>query len=125
MNEGDYITGNNRDDNKDFFVIRRNVVYYSSVKSKRVIRSVLTSEIYGCINGFDLRYIIGYILRKIVNRLGLDILLIPFVVCIDSYSLYEYLVKLGITTEKRLMIDIMGLKESYERREMEIRWING
>ena len=23
------------------------------------------------------------------------------------------------------MIDIMGLRESYERREMEIRWVNG
>jgi hypothetical protein len=35
-------------------------------------------------------------------------------------------VKLGTTKEKRLMIDIMALRQSYERREItEIRWING
>jgi hypothetical protein len=36
------------------------------------------------------------------------------------------LVKLGTTKEKRLMIDIMALRQSYERRELsEVRWING
>jgi len=35
-------------------------------------------------------------------------------------------VQLGTTTEKRLMIDIMALRESYEGREIdEIRWIAG
>jgi hypothetical protein len=33
---------------------------------------------------------------------------------------------LGITSEKRLMIDLMCLRQSYERREItEIRWIDG
>jgi hypothetical protein len=51
---------------------------------------------------------------------------IPMIVCTDSYSLYECLVKLGTTKEKRLMIDIMALRQSYERREVhEVRWING
>lgn len=50
----------------------------------------------------------------------------PVIVCIDSFSLYECLVKLGTTKEKRLMIDIMALRQSYERRELaEIRWIEG
>jgi len=36
------------------------------------------------------------------------------------------MVKLGITKEKRLMIDIMAIRQSYERRELsEIRWIAG
>ncbi len=125
MNEGDHVTGNNRDGNKDSFVIRRNVIYYSSIKNKRVTRNVLASEIYGCINGFDLRYVIGHTLYKIANRFGPDIPPIPLVVCTDSYSLYECLVKLDTTTEKRLMIDIIRLRESYERREIKIRWING
>ena len=48
------------------------------------------------------------------------------VVCTDSFSLYECLVKLGTTNEKGLMIDIMALRQSYERREIaEVRWING
>ncbi|KAM4058244.1 hypothetical protein HRG_014584 [Hirsutella rhossiliensis] len=34
--------------------------------------------------------------------------------------------KLGTTKEKRLMIDIMALRQSYEKREItDIRWING
>ena len=34
--------------------------------------------------------------------------------------------KLNTTAEKRLMIDIIGLRKSYERREIdEIRWIDG
>ena len=50
---------------------------------------------------------------------------IPTIVCTDSYSLYESLVKLGTTKKKRLMIDIMTLHQSYERKELfEIRWIN-
>ena len=51
---------------------------------------------------------------------------IQIVICTDSYSLYECLVRLGTTKEKRLMIDIMALRQSYERRELqEIRWISG
>jgi hypothetical protein len=46
------------------------------------------------------------------------------IICIDSYLLYECIVKLGITQEKRLMIDVMSLRQSYERRKItEIRWI--
>ena len=38
----------------------------------------------------------------------------------------EQLVQLGTTNEKRLMIDIMSLRQSYENREIdEIRWIKG
>ena len=55
----------------------------------------------------------------------LDIPLPPTVVYTDSYSLYECLVKLGTTKEKRLMIDIIALRQSYERRELtEVQWIN-
>jgi len=63
-------------------------------------------------------------IKMITDQLGFTP--IPTVVCTDSYSLYECLVKLGTTKEKRLMIDIMAIRQSYERRELqEIRWING
>jgi hypothetical protein len=43
----------------------------------------------------------------------------------DSRSLYDCLVKLGITIEKRLMMNLMCLRQSYERRKIaEIRWID-
>ena len=106
------------------FEISGNIVHYASLKSKRVTRSVLASEIYGMVAGVDMAFAINTTLKMITDRL--DIPSIPVIVCTDSYSLYECLVKLGTTKEKRLMIDIMALRESYERRELyEIRWING
>jgi len=106
------------------FTIQGNVIHYSSTKCKRVTRSVLASEIYGMVNGFDIGIAVATTLTMATERLGLPP--IPLVICTDSYSLYECLVKLGTTKEKRLMIDIMALRQSYERREItEIRWING
>ncbi|KAK1907867.1 hypothetical protein P3342_006197 [Pyrenophora teres f. teres] len=108
----------------DTFTIQGNVIHYSSTKCKRVTRSVLASEIYGIVNGFDIGIAIATTLRMVTDRLGIPE--IPLVVCTDSYSLYECLVKLRTTKKKRLMIDIMALRQSYERREItEIRWING
>ena len=40
------------DDNR--FTIRGNLIYWSNTKSKRVIRSVLVSEIYGMDRGVDI-----------------------------------------------------------------------
>ncbi len=62
--------------------------------------------------------------KMVTDQLGLPT--IPLVICTDAYSLCECPVKLGTTKEKRRMIDIMALRQSYERHEMtEIRWING
>ncbi len=50
---------------------------------------------------------------------------LPLVLCTDSRSLYDCLVKLGTTQEKRLMIDVMCLRQSYERREItEVKWVD-
>ena len=70
----------------------------------------------------------GYVLAVAANAMAnrLDLPRIPIIVCTDSYSLYDCLVKLGTTTEKRLMIDLMALRQSYEHREIEeVRWIRG
>ncbi len=76
------------------------------------------------VGGFDIGLALTTTIRMITDRL--EIPTIPLIICTDSYSLYECLVKLGTTKEKRLMIDIMALRQSYERREIaEIRWIHG
>jgi hypothetical protein len=76
------------------------------------------------VSGVDMAIVIRTTLKMITDRLELPA--IPTIVCTDLYSLYKCLVKLGTTKEKRLMIDIMALRQSYERRELfEIRWING
>jgi hypothetical protein len=55
--------------------------------------------------------------------LGIDLLL---VLCTNSKLLYKCLVKLGITQEKRLIIDIMCLRQAYKRKEIaEVKWIKG
>jgi hypothetical protein len=106
------------------FEIQGNIIHWSSTKCKRVTRSVLASELYGMMTGFDNGIALSTTLQQITACLKLP--RIPVVICSDSKSLYECLVKLGTTTEKRLMIDIMSLRESYEKREIsEIRRIDG
>ena len=72
------------------------------------------------IHDFD----VGAVIKSIVKK----ILAIPtlfMIVCIDSKSLYECLVRLETTQKKRFMIDIICLRKVYERREIiEIRWID-
>ncbi len=47
-----------------------------------------------------------------------------FVFCIDSKSLYDCLIKLNTTQKKRFIIDVMSLRQSYERRKiMKMKWI--
>ena len=55
-------------------------------------------------------------LKMITDQLKLPV--ISMIVCTDLYSLYECLVKLGTTKEKRLMINIMALQQSYKCQEL-------
>ncbi|KAH8164221.1 hypothetical protein CIB48_g4044 [Xylaria polymorpha] len=84
------------------------------------------------VHGFDMGYCLtettNQIMRAVdhVRRTSSALPDVPVIMCTDSYSLYEAITKLGTTAEKRLMIDIMALRESYERKEIhEIRWIHG
>ncbi|KHJ31854.1 hypothetical protein EV44_g1966 [Erysiphe necator] len=110
-------------DSKEEFLINGSLIHYSSVKSKRVTRSVLASELYAMVHGYDIDLSIETTLDLIAEQLMLK--KIPIIMCTDSFSLYECMLKLGTTSEKRLMIDITALPQSYERRELaEIRWIS-
>ena len=80
-----------------------NIVHWSLVKCKRITRSVLASELYVMTHRFD----IGTAIKSTVDRI-LEINL-PLVLCTDSKSLYNCLVKLGTTQEKRLMINVLCL----------------
>jgi hypothetical protein len=73
------------------------------------------------VNGFNIGGAIKETIEKIMKIDNL-----PLTLCINSKSLFECLVKLGTTQEKRLMIDILCLHQSYERREIaEVIWIDG
>ena len=99
---------------------RANIIHWSSVKCKRVTRSVLAAELYAMSLGFDNAAVIKSTIQQILRRP------IDLTIYIDSKSLYDCLVRLGTTHEKRLMIDIMCLRQAYERREIsQVVWIDG
>ena len=81
-----------------------NILHWSLIKYKRVTRSVLASELYVIVYGFDM----GASIKATIERiLGIDLLLVLYT---DSRSLYDCLVKLRTTQEKRLMINVMCLQ---------------
>ena len=96
-----------------------NIVYWSLIKYKRITRSILASELYAIAYSFD----IGAAIKATVElQLNISLLLI---LCTNSKLIYECLIKLETTQEKRLMIDIICLHQSYERREItKVKWIN-
>ncbi|KAI0996097.1 hypothetical protein K3495_g12084, partial [Podosphaera aphanis] len=93
------------------FTFRGNIIHWSSTKCKRVTRAVLASELYAMTNGVDIAIPLSMTINQIMGKLSLPI--VPLIICTDSRSLYECLVKLGTTKEKRLMIDVMAIRESY------------
>jgi hypothetical protein len=98
------------------FLICGNLIHYSLMKCKRVTRSVLASDIYGIVNSFDIGIAIATTLRIITERLRIPV--IPLIICTNLYSLYDCLVKLRTTKEKRLIINIIALRQLYKRREI-------
>ena len=103
---------------------RANILHWSSIKCKRVTQSVLASELYAMAHGFDM----GAVIKTTIEAMNIlpNQTPLPLVICTNSKSLYDCLVKLGTTAEKRLMINIMCLRQSYKRREIaEVKWIEG
>jgi hypothetical protein len=60
--------------------------------------------------------LISTTLRIIIKQLKLPPILA--IVCIDLFLLYEYIVKLRTTKEKRLMINIIAIRQLYKRCEL-------
>ncbi len=75
-------------------------------------RSVLAAELFAMIHDFDVDSVLKAILTKMLD------VFIPLTLVIDSKSLYDCLVRLEITVEKRLMMNVMILRQSYEKREI-------
>ena len=97
-----------------------NILHQTSIKYKRVTRSVLALELYTIVYGFDIAGIIKATINKILN---INLLLVT---CTNSKSLYDCLVKLSTTQEKRLIINVLYLQQLYKRREItEVKWIAG
>lgn len=77
---------------------------------------MLALEIYIIAYRVDITIAIRDTINIIIERLSLSKVLV--IVYIDSRSLYDYLVKLRTTKEKRLIINIIALREVYKRSEL-------
>jgi hypothetical protein len=87
-------------------------IAWSSHKSRRVTRSVLGSETMAFADGFDAAYSLKHDLQTILKR-SVDILMYT-----DSLSLFDVITKLSTTAEKRLMIDLVVVREAYDCMEI-------
>ncbi len=94
------------------FINTTNIIHWFSIKCKRVTRSVLAIELFAMIHDFDVDFVLKVILTKMID------ILFSLILIIDSKSIYDCLMRLKIIVEKRLMINVMILRQCYERREI-------
>jgi hypothetical protein len=84
---------------------------------------LLKFTLWFTVYGVDIAVAIRTIVDKIINRLRLPKAFV--VVCTNSLFLYKCFIKLETIKEKRLIIDIMVLRQIYERQKVfDVRWIN-
>jgi hypothetical protein len=96
-----------------------NILHWSSIKCKRITRSVLAVELFAMIHDFDVDSVLKVILTKMIDTF------ISLILVTDSKSIYDCLIRLEIIVEKRLIIDVMTLRQCYERREItEMKWMH-
>jgi hypothetical protein len=98
---------------KESFEFIGNIIHWFFVKCKRITRSVLASKVYAMAEGVDIAVVIGTTINRIIAKLGAPSVFI--VVCTDFLFFYECFVKLGTIKEKRLIINIMVIRQAYER----------
>ena len=78
------------------------------IKYKRVTRVVLVLELYIIVAGIDILISLNITINIVINKLSISRLLI--IIYINSLSLYKYIIKLNMTKEKRLIIDIIAIR---------------
>jgi hypothetical protein len=96
--------------------VHANLIHWSSIKCQRITKSVLAVELYVMINDFDVEAIIKSITERMLH------IFLSLILLTNFKSLFNCLIKLDIIAEKRLMIDLVCLRQSYKRRKIaEIR----
>ena len=88
------------------------IIQYGSWKCHRVTRSVLGAEIYAFSHTMDFVLALSNDLSKILSRK------VRNVVYTDSKSLFDTITKLSTISEKRILIDIADIHQSYTERKL-------
>lgn len=95
-----------------------NFFHYTSVKSKRVTKSVLAAEYFAAVHAFDFASALRTTLVGFFSRV------VPSVLYTDSTPLFRSVVGLNPTTKKRLLIELCILRQTYELQKLSgIIWI--
>lgn len=88
------------------------IISFRSYKCRRRVRSILGGEAIAFIDGFDQGFLLRAQLRALLGRT------LPMRILTDSASLYHVMTRATLTTERRLIIDLMAARESYARGEI-------
>lgn len=75
------------------------MLHYTSVNSKRVTRSVLAAELFAAVNAYDSASTLRVVIDAVFGRV------VSLVLYIDPESLYDSLVGINATSEKRLLFE--------------------
>ena len=70
---------------------KANIIYWSLIKYKRVIKSVLAIKLYKIAHSFNITAAIKLIIDKMLS------ITTPLILCTDLKLLFNYLVRLGTT----------------------------
>lgn len=90
-----------------------NIVQYRSFKSKRITRSVIGAEVYAFTEAFDAAFIPKHDLEQVLGRR------VPILAMLtDSKGLFDVITKHSMTSERRLMIDLLAARQAYARMEI-------
>jgi hypothetical protein len=85
---------------------------WGSIKSKRVCRSVLAAELYASAHAYDVGVAVKHSLDSMLGQ-NIDIILFT-----DSLTLFDCLITWCKTSERRLQIDIVVLRQSIASKEL-------
>lgn len=89
-----------------------NIVYYSSLKAKRVTRRVFAAHLFVMVHGFNVASTIRFTLNEMIRcRISLRIYT-------NSRSCYNCITIMSRTNEKRLLIDLHMLCQAYGCSEL-------
>lgn len=98
---------------------RTNMIHSFSIKTKRIVRSVLGAETLGLSGTADMSICLMHDINEMMGKQ------LPLHMLTDSETLFSVLVKSTTTSEVRLMSDIASAKQSFDRDEITtISWIS-
>lgn len=81
------------------------IIHLTSMKSKRVCKSILAADLFSLVDGYDIGYTTAYTLGELYGRK------VNLTIYTDFHSLYGLCISWAHTTERRDITDIIWIKE--------------